>query len=121
MCKAKKKVCQYSTEFLKFGFMPAVYDELCRSAYYSILYQQTLTNKSMKSGHLENHLRAKHPNHVNSTMKYFETLNKKFQKRKITSLFATQTATLNRTLEASYKISLFIAKVKRIIQLGNNF
>ena len=71
MSKANKKVCQYSTEFLKFGFIPAVYDERIP---FCLLCQQTLTNESMKSGHLENHLRAKHHNHVNSNMKYFETL-----------------------------------------------
>ena len=54
------------------------------------------------------HLRSKHPNLVNSNLKYFETLKK--NRTKIISLFATQTATLNRALEASYEISLLTAK-----------
>ena len=104
---SKKKVRQYSNEFLKFGFIPAAHDE--RSPF-CLLCLQTLTNESMKAGRLENHLKAKHPNHVKSNLQYFKTLKTNFEKRtKITSLFANQTASLNRTLEASYAISLLIA------------
>ena len=46
----KKKVCQYSEEYLKFGFIPAVHDK--RSPFY-LLCQQCLTNESMKRGRLE--------------------------------------------------------------------
>ena len=36
MSKAKKKVCQYATELLKFDFKPAVYDErMYPSAHYA--------------------------------------------------------------------------------------
>ena len=70
---------------------------------------------------LENHLRAKHPHHVNSNLNYFKALKKKFRSQtKITSLFATQTATLNRILEASYEISLLIAKNEKNHCFENN-
>ena len=112
---SKKKVCQYSNEFLKFGFIPAAHDE--RSPF-CLLCVQTLTNESMKAGHLENHLKAKHPNHV---LQYFKTLKTNFEKRtKITSLFANQTASLNRTLEASYAISLLIAKSGKNHTIGED-
>ncbi|XP_069771286.1 protein phosphatase Slingshot homolog 3-like [Narcine bancroftii] len=62
----------------------------------------------MKAGCLEAH---KTPNHVNSQLEYFKSLKEKFGNRsKITSLFAAQTTALNLTLEASYEISLLIAK-----------
>ena len=78
MCKiSKKKVRQYSNEFLKFGFIPAAHDE--RSPF-CLLCLQTLTNESMKAGRLENHLKAKHPNHVKSNLQYFETLKKILRK-----------------------------------------
>ena len=65
----------------------------------------------MKAGRLEAHLRVKHPTHVNSKLEYFKSLKDKFEKwSKIISLFAAQTTALNRTLEASYEISLLIAK-----------
>ena len=72
-----------------------------------LLCLQTLTNELMKSGCLENHLRANYPNHVNSNLKHFETSKKFENQTKITS-FATQMATLNHILEANYKISLLI-------------
>ena len=76
-----------------------------------LLCQQTLTNESMKSGCLKNHLRAKHPNHVKSNLRYFKTLKKKFKNlTKITLLFTTQTTTLNNALKTSFKISLPITK-----------
>ena len=105
MSKArKKKIRQYSTEFLKFAFIPSVHNE---RAPFCLLCQQTLTNESIKDGRLENHLRAKHPNHAKSNLQYFKSLKTDFENRtKITSLFANQTASANRALEASYKISL---------------
>ena len=115
---SKKKVRQYSNVFLKFGFIPAAHDE--RSPF-CLLCLQTLTNESMKAGRLENHLKAKHPNHVKSNLQYFKTLKTNFEKRtKITSLFANQTASLNRTLEASYAISLLIAKSGKNHTIGED-
>ena len=90
MSKEKKKVRQYSTEFLKFGFIPAVYDDRITFYLLCLLCQQTLTNELVKSDRVENHLRAKHPNHVNSNLKYFKILKMIFENwTKITSLFAT--------------------------------
>ncbi|GFV69633.1 zinc finger BED domain-containing protein 5 [Trichonephila clavipes] len=65
----------------------------------------------MKRGRLEAHLKAKHSAHINSDLSYFKTLNENFEKRTtIKSLFTAHTSTYNRVLEASYQISLFIAK-----------
>jgi len=75
---SKQKVRQYSAEFLKFGFIPAVHDE---RAPFCLLCQQTLSNESMKAGRLEAHLRVKHPNHVNSKLEYFKSLKDKFENR----------------------------------------
>ncbi|GFU29901.1 uncharacterized protein TNCV_1686851 [Trichonephila clavipes] len=105
---SKKKTRQYSEKFLKFGFIPAIQDKripLC------LLCQQFLSNESMKRGRLEAHLKAKHSAHINSYLSYFKTLKENFEKRTtIKSLFAAHTLTNNRVLEASYQISLFIAK-----------
>ncbi|GFW85405.1 hypothetical protein TNCV_144501 [Trichonephila clavipes] len=52
----KKKTRQYSEEYLKFGFIPAVQDKripLC------LLCQQFLSNESMKRGRLEAHLKVR--------------------------------------------------------------
>ena len=75
----------------------------------------------MKPRRLEHHLRTKHPNHTKSNLQYFKTLKTNFEKRTtITSLFANQTASLNRTLEASYEISLLIAKNGKNHSIGED-
>ncbi|GFU23369.1 uncharacterized protein TNCV_2369111 [Trichonephila clavipes] len=105
---SKKKTRQYSEECLKFGFVSAVQDEWIP---FCILCQQFLSNESMKRGHLEAHSKAKHSAHINTDLNYFETLKENSVKRTtIKSLFTAHTSTNNRVLEASYQISLFIAK-----------
>ncbi|GFX32886.1 uncharacterized protein TNCV_890221 [Trichonephila clavipes] len=105
---SKKKTRQYSEEYLKFGFIPAVQDKRIP---FCLLCQQFLSNESMKRGRLEAHLKAKHSAHINSDLSYFKTLKENFEKRTtIKSLFTAHTSTNNRVLEASYQISLFIAK-----------
>ncbi|GFU97093.1 SCAN domain-containing protein 3 [Trichonephila clavipes] len=67
----------------------------------------------MKRGRLEAHLKAKHSPHINSDLSYLKTLKENFEKRTIKSLFTAHTSTNNRVLEASYQISLFIAKTEK--------
>ena len=73
----------------------------------------------MKAGLLDNQLRAKHPNHAKSNLQYFKILKTNFENRtKITLSFANQTASMNRTLETSYEISLLIAKNGKKYTIG---
>ncbi|GFS60408.1 SCAN domain-containing protein 3 [Trichonephila clavipes] len=75
----------------------------------------------MKRGHLEAHLKAKHSAHINSDLSYLKTLKENFEKRTIKSLFTAHTSTNNCILEATYQISLFIAKTgKNHTILGEN-
>ncbi|GFW90720.1 SCAN domain-containing protein 3 [Trichonephila clavipes] len=75
----------------------------------------------MKPGRLELHLKSKHSAYVNSDLNYFKSLKEKFAKRStIKSLFNTQTISVNRTLEASYKISLLIAKCGKNHTIGED-
>ncbi len=105
---SKLKVRQYSVEFLKFGFITAVHDE---RKPFCLLCQQTLSNESMKAGRLQAHLKVKHPKNVDASLEYFKSMKEKFKNRtKVSSLFSAQNATHDRTLEASYEISLLIAK-----------
>ncbi|GFQ86543.1 uncharacterized protein TNCT_584071 [Trichonephila clavata] len=98
---SKKKVRQYSEEYLKFGFISAVFDE---SLPFCLYCQQCLANKSMKTGCLEAHLKVKNNAHIDSALNYFK---KQFEKRVTTkSLFIVHNATANGTLEANYPISL---------------
>ncbi|GFV65694.1 SCAN domain-containing protein 3 [Trichonephila clavipes] len=102
----------------KFGFIPAVQDERIP---FCLLCQQFLNNESMKRGRLEAHLEAKHSAHINSDVSYFKTLKGNFEKRTtIKSLLTAHTSTNNRVLEASYQISLFIAKTGKSHTIGEN-
>ncbi|GFV94966.1 zinc finger BED domain-containing protein 5 [Trichonephila clavipes] len=75
----------------------------------------------MKRGRLEAHLKAKHSAYINSDLSYFKTLNENFEKRStIKSLFTAHISTNNRVLEASYQISLFIAKTGKNHTIGEN-
>ena len=115
----KKKVWKYSAQFLKFGSIPSAHDE---SSPLCLLCQHTLTNESMKAGHLENHLKAKQPDCVKSNLQYSIYFKDKFENRTtITSLFANQNASLNRALKASYEISLLIAKMEKSYDWGTAF
>ena len=70
----------------------------------------------MKKGRLEAHIMAKHPSAVNTD---FRSLKEKFEKRQtITNMFKTKTVSASRNLEASYEISLLIAKCGQNHTLG---
>ncbi|XP_067124036.1 zinc finger BED domain-containing protein 5-like [Centruroides vittatus] len=114
----KKKVRQYSEEYLKYGFIPAVNDERMP---FCLICQQCLTNESMKLGRLEAHLKAKHKDYINSDLSFFKTLKEKFEKRTtITSIFTSRNVTNSRIQEASYQISLLIAKSGKSHTIGEN-
>ncbi|XP_023221772.1 SCAN domain-containing protein 3-like [Centruroides sculpturatus] len=114
----KKKVRQYSEEYLKYGFIPAVHNERMP---FCLICQQCLTNESMKLGRLEAHLKAKHKDYINSDLSFFKTLKEKFEKRTtITSIFTSRNVTNSRIQEASYQISLLIAKSGKSHTIGEN-
>ncbi|CAH2088301.1 unnamed protein product [Euphydryas editha] len=82
---------------------------------------QCLSNESMKRGRLEAHLKAKHSAHINSDLSYFKTLKEKFEKRTtLQSLFTARNLTNDRLSEASYQISLLIAKTGKNYTIGEN-
>ncbi|XP_067135806.1 protein FAM200C-like [Centruroides vittatus] len=115
---SKKKVRQYSEDYLKFGFISTVHDELSP---FCLLCQQCLTNESVKRSRLEAHLKTKHNAHINTDLNYFQTMKTDFVKRAtLKSLFTAHNATINHTLEASYQISLLIAKSGKSHTIGEN-
>ena len=75
----------------------------------------------MKRGRLEAHLKAKQSAHINSDLSYFKTLKEKFEKRTtLQSLFTIRSLTNNGLCEASYHISLSIAKTEKNHTIGEN-
>ena len=76
----------------------------------------------MKRGGLENHLKAKYSIHANSKLEYLiKSLKEKFEiKSAINSLFSARSASKDGDLEASYEISLLIAKCGKNHTIGDN-
>ncbi|GFS78125.1 hypothetical protein NPIL_507851 [Nephila pilipes] len=62
---SKKKARPHSEEYLKFGFIPAVFDEWLP---FCGLRQKYYTHESMKLGCFEAHLKVKHNAHINSDL-----------------------------------------------------
>ncbi|KAG0439029.1 SCAN domain-containing protein 3 [Dictyocoela muelleri] len=116
--KSEKKIRHYSEEYLKFAFIRAILNEHLP---FCLLCQQCLTNESMKRGRLEAHLKAKHSDHIDSGLNYFQTLKHNFEKRKtLKSLFSVHTKNSKLILEASYEISKLIAKSGKDHTIGEN-
>ena len=88
------------------------------SAYYSMLCQQTLKNRSIKFDHLENHLRAKHLNHVNSNLKYFKTFLKNLRTGQKLLRYLLLKQQPYHIFQASYEFFLLIAKNGKNYTIG---
>ncbi|XP_065675523.1 protein FAM200C-like [Hydra vulgaris] len=70
-----------------------------------------LEQRINEPGRLEAHLKAKHKDQINSNLNYFQIVKKNYEKREtLKSLVIAHNININRTLEASYQISLLIAK-----------
>ncbi|GBP43710.1 Zinc finger BED domain-containing protein 5 [Eumeta japonica] len=65
----------------------------------------------MKPSKLENYLRRCHPDKIDKDLKYFETLEEKYEKRPtVHGMFSSTSESNDDGLRASYNISLLIAK-----------
>ena len=105
---SKKKTRRYSEAFLTFRFIPSPKNDC---APFCLLCQQTLSNDSMKTTRLETHFRARHSDKVDTSLMEFKRMREIFEKRTtITTLFTASNRTATRVQEASYRISLLIAK-----------
>ena len=118
--KTKKKVRQYSAEYLKFGFIAAPHDERLP---HCLLCEQTLCNDSMKPVRLENHLKQRHSEHSQKNLSFFTSLKSKYLKQRpktIQSFINSRKNVNDRGLLASYEISLLIAKNGKPHTIGEN-
>ena len=101
----KRKVRQYSSDYLKFGFIPAPHDKALPMC---LICKTTLCNEAMKLGRLKSHMTAKHSELQAKPISFFENLrDKSSQQKTITNLIASRQIQLDRGTMASYQISLF--------------
>ncbi|XP_072378803.1 zinc finger MYM-type protein 6-like [Diabrotica undecimpunctata] len=108
MSAPKKKCRQYSTEYLKYGFIELPGNKnlpLC------LICAKSLSNESMKPPRLMDHLKRIHPEKSDRPVQYFAELKAKYERRvTVGSLIAKATKKNDKGLLASYKVSFLIAK-----------
>ncbi|XP_072392488.1 protein FAM200B-like [Diabrotica undecimpunctata] len=108
MSVPKKKCQQYSTEYLKYGFIELPGNKnlpLC------LICAKSLSNESMKPPRLMDHLKRIHPEKSDRPVQYFAKLKAKYERRvTVGSLIAKATKKNDKDLLASYKVSFLIAK-----------
>ena len=116
MSKQKRKCRQYSSEYLKYIFIPS---ETNKQLPVCLICEKTFTNESMKPSRMINHLKAKHHGKANKDVAYFCDLKVRFKKRStIGTLFKSYGIELEKGLFASYKVSKLIAKCGKLHTIG---
>ena len=114
----KRKVRQYSSDYLKFGFIPAPHDKALPMC---LICKTTLCNEAMKLGRLKSHMTAKHSELQAKPISFFENLrDKSSQQKTITNLIASRQIQLDRGTMASYQISHLIAKQSKPHTVGED-
>ena len=115
---SKKKCRQYSTDCLKFGFIPSstnVQLPMC------LLCERTFSNESMKPSRLQDHFSKMHSDKNDKDLSFFKELKRSFESRStITACFLKHMKQLDKGLELSYKLSLLIAKNGMSHTVGEN-
>ncbi|XP_072401098.1 zinc finger MYM-type protein 6-like [Diabrotica undecimpunctata] len=116
MSAPKKKCRQYSTEYLKYGFIELPGNKnlpLCLSC------AKSLSNESMKPPRLMDHLKRIHPEKSDRPVQYFAELEAKYERRvTVGLLIAKATKKNDKGLLAFYKVSFLIAKSSKPHTIG---
>lgn len=110
---SKRKVRQYSTDYLKFGFISDVSDQ---TRPYCLLCDRSFCNDSMRPVKLDEHITKVHPEHRDKPLDYFKRLRDKSLKskeQKLELLFKSATNLTDRGLQASYELSYLLGKQGR--------
>ena len=113
MSSLKKR--SYNQSFLEFGFTFIVRGET--QIPQCVICQKTLANESMKPGKLREHLVKVHPDLVSKDVDFFRAKESKVKKARLDqgSKFVFQNSSV---VEASYNISLLIAKNRKPHTIG---
>lgn len=114
---AQKKVCrQYSTDYLKFGFITSPANlqlPMCLTC------EKTFSNEAMKPSRLLEHQKKIHPHMLDKDLAYYSDLKEKYAKRTtVGELFKKQSSNVDKGLITSYQISLLIARCGKQHTIG---
>uniref|UniRef100_A0A3P9KG16 BED-type domain-containing protein n=1 Tax=Oryzias latipes TaxID=8090 RepID=A0A3P9KG16_ORYLA len=116
MSKVKRK---YHSNYIQFGFFWTGEEEDTKP--HCVLCYETLANEAMKPAKLKRHLETKHPEYQGKPIGFFERKRDEQKKHmmKETSQFFAPGENAKAT-EASYKVSLLIAKAGKPHSIGEN-
>uniref|UniRef100_A0A8C5HGG8 DUF4371 domain-containing protein n=1 Tax=Gouania willdenowi TaxID=441366 RepID=A0A8C5HGG8_GOUWI len=109
-CKkdAKPKPRLYSENYVLFGFTSTSADPPQPQCFF---YGEILANNSMKPAHLQRHQSTKHSKSVGKTEEFYKRKLSEFKSKQNVMMKATSVS--NKALEASYAVSLLVAKSKK--------
>ena len=79
---------------------------------------EKLANSAMKPAHLKRNLQTKHQRHVGKPLEFFNR--KLFEFRLSQDMLRKASTTSAKALEASYAVSLLIAKAKKPLIIGED-
>uniref|UniRef100_A0ABM5G983 Zinc finger MYM-type protein 6-like n=1 Tax=Pogona vitticeps TaxID=103695 RepID=A0ABM5G983_9SAUR len=112
----KRKCRQYSTEYLKLGFIPSpsnVHLPFC------LLCEKTFSNEAMKPSRLKEHLVKIHSDKADKPVSFFQSLKAKFEGRStVGKLFEKLSLNADKGLICSYEVSLLIAQCGKPHTIG---
>ena len=115
MSKQKRKCRQYSSEYLKYGFIPSETNKRLPTC---LICEKTFTNEDMKPSRMINHFKAKHHEKANKDVACFRDLKVRFEKRStIGTLFKSYEINLRKDLLHLTKFQNSLLNMENHIQL----
>uniref|UniRef100_A0A5S6QPJ2 DUF4371 domain-containing protein n=1 Tax=Trichuris muris TaxID=70415 RepID=A0A5S6QPJ2_TRIMR len=117
MSESKRKCRQYSSDYLKYGFVPSRSN---RQLPMCLICEKVLSNEAMKPSRLLDHLTRLHPDKAHRDLLYFQSLREKLNKQLKLKNMCPSTSEVEDSdgLRASYNISLLIAKTGKAHIIG---
>ncbi|KFD46075.1 hypothetical protein M513_13042 [Trichuris suis] len=116
MSDSRRKKRQYSSEYLKLGFICCPTN---RSLPMCVLCERVLSNEAMKPSRLKEHLTKVHPERSREDVAYFRKLRDKIMNRRtLCSVISSEARVAHDSLLTSYRISLMIARCGKPHAIG---
>ncbi|KAI6648386.1 zinc finger BED domain-containing protein 5-like [Oopsacas minuta] len=115
--KSNIKKRTYSEDYLKFGFMSINSRDGIKAQ--CVICFKVLSVESMKQFQLKRHFEKEHPDYEDKVISFFQQMVDTVKKTKLDATGDFQTSSKS-ALEASYIVSLRIAKQRNLIQLEKN-
>ncbi|KFD46691.1 hypothetical protein M513_12401 [Trichuris suis] len=116
MNNPRRKTRQYSTEYLKYGFIRAPGNKQLPMC---MMCEKVFSNEAMKPSRLKEHLMRCHPDKRTKDAAYFRSLQEKIPKRRtLPGIMATSSRIEHDCLLVSYRLALMIAKAGKAHSIG---